>query len=141
MKLKNIQVTGVCHPNIFLHNSKDVEIIDMVMSIDYTIDESTVNFDEYDIPTRELEDSFLEELIPCFMIVPLEEDTYTRMDKIDYKNLEYLILSDVFPDIEKDEQEISDEEKLKAFNLIKDFLETDEFKNELKKSFEYEKRK
>lgn len=138
MKLKNIKVTEVYHPNIFLYNTNEVEIIDMVMGIDYMIDEDTVNFDECGITLEDLEDNFLEDIIPCYMIVPLEEDTYTKMDEIDYKNLEYLITSDVYSDVEKDEQEISDEEKLKTFNLIKEYLETDEFKNELKRSFEYE---
>lgn len=138
MKLKNIKVTEVYHPNIFLHNTNEIEVIDVVMGIDYMIDEDTIDFDEYGITLEDLEDNFLEDIIPCYMIVPLEEDTYTRMDEVDYKNLEYLITSDVYSDVEKDEQEISDEEKLKTFNLIKEYLETDEFKDELKRSFEYE---
>lgn len=74
------------------------------------------------------------------MIIPLEFDTYRNLDKISYDDLEYLILSEVAPELECSNQFILDEEKEKAFNLIKIYVQSNEFKKELENTINNNKK-
>ena len=140
IKLDKIKINSICYPNIFLTKSKEVEIIDIVLDIDYEIDDKTVNLSRYNIREKDLEEKTIEDIFDCYMIIPLEFDTYKNLDKISYNELEYLILSEVTSELEYSNQFISNEEKEKAFNLIKAYIESNEFKKELENTMNANKK-
>lgn len=140
IKLDKIKINSICYPNIFLTKSKEVEIIDIVLDIDYEIDDKTVNLSKYNIKEKDLEEKTIEDIFDCYMIIPLEFDTYKNLDKISYNELEYLILSEVTSDLEYSNQFISNEEKEKAFNLIKACIQSNEFKKELENTINNNKK-
>lgn len=139
MKLENIFVNKVYHPNIFFYKNTDkVEVIDVLLTMDYEVDEDKLDLKKYRLARRDLEEKRLDEILKCYVCVVLEEDAYTKLDEIDYKDLEYLVISDDFEGIEKTVQYIPDSQKLIAFNKVKEFVKTETFMNKfnecLKKS-------
>lgn len=135
IKIEDIQVNSLYFTNIFLTKSKEIEVIDIIFNIDYYIDEDKVNISKYNITKRDLATKTIEDLFDCYMIVPLEFDTYKKIDEISYSELEYLILSDITSDLDEYNQFIPDSEKEIAFNIIKEHLKTEQFKNELSNTF------
>ena len=135
IKIEDIQVNSLYFTNIFLTKHKDIEVIDVIFNIDYYIDEDNVNLSKYNISKRDLTTKTIEDLFACYMIVPLEFDTYKKINEISYSELEYLILSDTASDLDKYNQFIPDSEKEIAFNMIKNHLKTKQFKNELLNTF------
>lgn len=135
IKIEDIQVNSLYFTNIFLTKSKEIEVIDIIFNIDYYINEDEVNISKYNITKRDLATKTIEDLFACYMIVPLEFDTYKKIDEISYSELEYLILSDITSDLDEYNQFIPDSEKEIAFNIIKEHLKTEQFKNELSNTF------
>lgn len=133
IKLKDIKVGGVCHANIFTHNDAKrtgtLEGMDMVLYINYDVDREksqleNYSFDEYDLNN-------LSEAVSAFMLVFLEDDNYKRLDEIEYSTLDYRIVSDVCTGVECVEQELSDEQQKIAFEMIKQYVTTEDFKRDL----------
>ena len=133
--LNKIKVESIFFPNIFLTKSKGLEVIDILFNIDYELDEDKVDLERYNIDYEDLEKKTLEEIFNFYMVVPLEYDTYNKLNKMSYNDLEYLILSEMTSDFDEYNQFISDEQKKKAFNLIKDYIKSDEFKIQLETTF------
>ena len=135
IEVEDIRVDSIYFTNIFLTKSKEVEVIDVLFNIDYYIDEDKIDISKYNISKRDLATKTIEELFGCYMVVPLEFDTYKKINKVSYSELEYLILNDITSDIDEYNQFIPESEKEIAFNLIKEHLKTEEFKNELLNTF------
>ena len=135
IKITDVTPRRVKYSKIFLNsNSNDVKYIDIAMDISYSIDEDSIDFEDYDITYETLDRYDLEDIIPCYMIVTLNNEEYKNIDKVDYEELEYVIVSDYCSDVADAEVELYDVDKLKAIKLIERYLETDKFKDELKKT-------
>lgn len=103
MKLENIFVNKVYHPNIFFYKNTDkVEVIDVLLTMDYEVDEDKLDLKKYRLARRDLEEKRLDEILKCYVCVVLKEDADTKLDEIDYKDLEYLVISDDFEGNKKD---------------------------------------
>ena len=95
IKITDVTAKRVNHSNIFLcTNSMDIESIDMIMDISYYIDEDSIDFEEFDITYETLDRYDLEDIIPCYMIVTLDNEDYKNISDLDYENLEYSVVSD-----------------------------------------------
>ena len=135
IKIEDIQVNSLYFTNIFLTKSKEVEVIDVLFNIDYYINEDKIDISKYNITKKDLQTKTIEELFACYMVVPLEFDTYRKIDEISYSALEYLVFSDITSNLDEHNQYISDSQKKIAFNIIKEHLKTEQFKNELLNTF------
>lgn len=133
IKLKDIKVKGVCHANIFTYNDEKkrdtLEGMDMILYIDYDVDKEVSQLDNYQLDEYDLEN--LRETFASYISVFLEGDLYNRLDEITYENLDYRIISDVCSGIEMVEQDFSQEQQMIAFEMIKKYVTTDEFKKDL----------
>lgn len=133
VKLKNIKITSVSHPNIFVYKNKSLECIDMIFNIVHEVDRNSVNFDKYEIdkncPDDELTDLFL-----SYMMVWIEGNNYKNLDNMNYDDFNYAIICDVSNDVDEI-QDISIKEMKKAFNMMKEYVKTNPFKNALEREF------
>lgn len=133
IKLKDIKVKGVCHANIFTYNDAKkgctLEGMDMILYIDYDVDKEVSQLDNYQLDKYDLEN--LRETFASYISVFLEGDLYNRLNEITYENLDYRIISDVCSGVEEVEQDFSQEQQMIAFEMIKKYVTTDEFKKDL----------
>lgn len=133
IKLKDINVRGVSHANVFSYDNKKggraLEGMDIIIYMDYKVDKEASQLENYRLNKYELED--LEDTFASYMSVFLEGDLYKRLDETSHEYLDYRILSDVCPGVEAILQDISDEQQQIAFKMIKQYLTTEQFKREL----------
>lgn len=133
IKLKDINVRGVSHANVFSYDDKKggraLEGMDIIIYMDYKVDKEASQLENYRLNKYELED--LEDTFASYMSVFLEDDLYKKLDETSHEYLDYRILSDVCPGVEAILQDISDEQQQIAFKMIKQYLTTEQFKREL----------
>ena len=133
IKLKDVKVKGVCHANVFTHNDikrlGTLEGMDIILYLSYNVDKELSQLENYRLSEYELND--LEDALACYMSVFLEDDLYKRLDETSHEYLDYRILSDVCSGVEAVEQEFSDEQQKIAFEMIKQYVTTEQFKREL----------
>lgn len=133
IKLKDINVRGVSHANVFSYDDKKggraLEGMDIIIYMDYKVDKEASQLENYRLNKYELED--LEDTFASYMSVFLEDDLYKKLDETSYEYLDYRILSDVCPGVEAILQDVSDEQQQIAFKMIKQYLTTEQFKREL----------
>lgn len=133
IKLKDINVRGVSHANVFSYDDKKggraLEGMDIIIYMDYKVDKEASQLENYRLNKYELED--LEDTFASYMSVFLEDDLYKKLDETSHEYLDYRILSDVCPGVEAILQDVSDEQQQIAFKMIKQYLTTEQFKREL----------
>lgn len=139
IKLNEITIFEVMHPNIFVKNKNQVEFIDMVLAIDYKVEIDEDSIREYDLDENDLDQNSLKNEFASYLMVTLDGDLYQRIDEISYDELGYVLRSDICPEIDDSVYDISVEQQQKAFKLICDYLKTNEFKKQLNDCIEYEK--
>lgn len=127
IKLNDVVVCGVSHVNIFWGKS-GLDCIDVVLSIDYNVDADSVDLDEYGLSCEDMSPKALKQEFASYMVVVLEEKDLDNIENMSYEDLKYIIQSDVTPDVEEAGNRISDEELDKAYDLIKEYLMSDAFK-------------
>ena len=132
--LNNIKVLGVEHPNFFERENK-FGCVDLVLTIDYEVEATKEDLKEYDLDIQNLSEQGLKEEFASYLMVNVDAEDYKNLDDLDYKNLDYIVLSDLSPEIEESSPELSEEEQIKAFNLIKKYLKSESFKKELNELF------
>lgn len=127
VKLNEIKIIGVSHPNIFVESKENqtLECIDMVLDITYKVDRNSVDFEENGIE-KESTDEDLQDVFASYMMVWLEGDSYKYIDNFNYDNFNYSIICDVNSNV-NEIQDISEEEMKKAFEAIKEYVKTEEF--------------
>lgn len=139
IKLNEITILEVMHPNIFIKNKSEVEFIDMVLLIDYKVEIDEEGIREYDLDENDLGQNSLKNEFASYLMVTLDGNLYKKINEISYDELGYILRSDICPEIDDSAYDISVEEQQKAFKLICNYLKTNKFKRELNDAIEYEK--
>lgn len=139
IKLNEITVLDVIHPNIFMESETKIELIDMILAIDYKVEIDEEGIREYDLNENDLDQTSLKNEFSSYLMVTLNEDLYKRIDKISYDTLWYEVKSDICPEIDESVYDISEEQQQRAFKLVRNYLKTNKFKRELNSAIEYEK--
>ena len=132
LRLNDITVTGICHPNIF-EREGEFGCVDLVFAIDYKVEATKEDLEMYDIYEENLTQDFLKTEFASYMMMPV--DAVDNLDEMSYDAFDYIVTSDVAPEIEESDSELSGHEKKKAFELAKEYLKSDKFKAELDRLF------
>lgn len=133
IKLSDITVIGVCHPNIF-ERDNEFGCVDLVFSIDYKVNATQEDLNQYDLEEG-LTEQDLKLEFASYMMMTIDAVDFKDIDNMCYSQFDYIVTSDVAPEIEESDSELSDIEKEKAFKLAKEYIKSDSFKKELDRLF------
>lgn len=132
IKLNDIKVLGISHPNIFMYK-KELEGIDIIIDISYVLDKTTINFNEYYL-SEDFSDSLLADEFASYLTVWLEGDRYKNLDDMNLNNLDFMVRCDISNDVDEI-QDISKEELNKAFYMLKEYVKSESFLKQLNREF------
>lgn len=127
IKLNDIVVCGVSHSNMFW-NKSGLECVDVIVSIDYNVDIDSVNLNDYDLSCENISEKSLKYEFGSYMVVVLNQEQLDNIENMSYKDLRYIIQSDVTPDIEEAGNKVSDKELEKAYGFVKEHVKSEDFK-------------
>ena len=133
IKLNDIKVLGISHPNIFMYK-KELEGIDIIIDISYVLDKTTINFNEYYL-SEDFSDSLLADEFAAYLTVWLEGDRYKNLDDMNLNDLDFMVRCDISNDVDEI-QDISKEELNKAFYMLKEYVKSESFLKQLNRKFE-----
>lgn len=140
IKLSEITMKEVMETNIFKErfpqNGEALEVIDFLICINCKIDVDDEAIKEYGLSEEDLDNESLSHEFLPYLRMSLSGDSYKIIDKIPYNEIDYMICSEVVPEIEGLNIELSDEEYKKAYELLKAHIKSDTFKDALKRELE-----